>query len=365
MMKRMLIMLGIVAVCVAGIAFWKVTQVRAAIAQSKQFAPPPPAVTTATVQSSRWQPTLRSVGSLKALNGVTISTDLPGIVAAIEFSSGATVQAGQLLVRLDSRQEQAQLQAAEARRDLAQVNLQRQRELIATGAIAKSDLDAAESLYRQAVAAVEEARALIARKQIVAPFAGRLGIRQVDLGQYLNVGAPIVQLESVDPILAEFAVPQPNLDQVAVGKTVRLTAPGLGAEEFTGEITAMEARVDPATRNVLVQATVRNAEGKLRPGMFVNVEVLLPETEVLAVPTSAIRYAPYGDTVFVVKDGVCEQRFVKLGSARGDLMVVESGVRAGEEIVTSGTFKLRGGMPVRVNNAVLPSADPRPVVPNT
>jgi membrane fusion protein (multidrug efflux system) len=365
MMKRMLIMLGIAAVMVAGIAFWKVTQVRAAIAQSKQFAPPPPAVATARVQPTRWQPTLRAVGSLRALNGVTVSTDLPGIVAAIEFQSGATVEAGQLLVRLDSRQEQAQLQAAEAQRDLAQVNLERQRELIATGAIAKSDLDAAESLYRQAVAAVEEARALIARKQIVAPFAGRLGIRQVDLGQYLNVGAPIVQLESVDPILVEFAVPQPNLYQVVVGQTVRLTAPGLGGEEFRGEITAIESRVDPVTRNVMVQATVRNTEGKLRPGMYVNVEVLLPEIEVLAIPASAIRYAPYGDTVFVVKDNVCEQRFVKLGPGRGDLIVVENGLHAGEEIVTAGAFKLRAGMPVQVNNAVSPAADPAPVLPNT
>ncbi len=365
MWKRMFIMLGVVLLVVVGIAFWKVTQVRAAIELGKQFAPPPAAVTTTTVKLSRWQPTFRAVGSLQAVNGVTVSTDLPGIVAVIEFESGATVRQGDLLVSLDSRQEQAQRQAAEARRDLAMINLERQRELIATGAIAKSDLDAAESQARQAAAAVEEAAALIARKNIVAPFAGRLGIRQVDLGQYLNVGAPIVQLESVDPIHVEFAVPQSHLDQVAVGKTVRVTVPGLSDEEFAGQITAIESRVDELTRNVMVQATVPNPASKLRPGMFGNVEVLLPETEVVVIPSAAISYAPYGDTVFVVKSNVVEQRFVKLGARRGDQIAIASGLQVGDEIVTSGTFKLRNGLAVQVNNSVQPSEDASPTPPNT
>jgi membrane fusion protein (multidrug efflux system) len=369
MIKRMLIMLGVVLVVIAGIAFWKVTQVRAAIEMSKQFAPPPAAVTTTLVKTTRWQPTLTAVGTLKAVNGVTVSTDLPGIVASIEFQSGALVEKGALLIQLDRQQEEAQLRAAEARRDLAKANLDRQRELIETGAVAKSEFDAADSEYRQAWAAVDEMRAVIARKTIVAPFAGRLGIRQVDVGQYLNVGVPIVRLESVDPIHVEFAVPQLNLDQVAVGKAVRLRVPGLGSEEFAGTITAIEARVDEATRNVMVQATVPNPAQKLRPGMYVNVEVFLPESEVIAIPSAAVSYAPYGDTVFVVKtaDGgkMVEQRFVKVGASRGDQVHILSGLKVGEEIVTSGAFKLRNDLPVQINNSVQPSDDAHPTPPNT
>lgn len=369
MKKRMLIMLGAVALFVGGIAVVKVTQVRAAIAMGKQFAPPPAAVTTTLVKKGLWQPTLSAVGSLKAVNGVTVSTDLPGIVSQIAFQSGANVGKGDLLVKLDSQQEEAQLRAAEARRDLAKINFDRQRELVTSGAVSKSDYDAAETEYRQAAAAVDEARALIARKNIVAPFAGRLGIRQVDLGQYLNVGAPIVQLESVDPIHVEFAVPQQNLEQIAVGKTIRLTAPGLGSAEFTGEITAVDARIDETTRNIRVQGTVRNPESKLRPGMFVNAEVLLPERETISIPASAVSYAPYGDSVFVVKTAdagkTVEQRFVKLGAGRGDQIAVATGLAEGDEIVTSGAFKLRNGLPVQVNNSVQPSDDAHPNPPNT
>ncbi len=369
MKKRMLIMLGVVALFVAGIAVVKVTQVRAAIEMGKQFAPPPVAVTTATVRKNLWQPTLGAVGSLKAVNGVTVSTDLPGIVSQIAFQSGADVAKGDLLVKLDCQQEEAQLRSAEARRDLAKLNLDRQRELVASGAISKSDFDATETEYRQAVAAVDEARALIARKNIVAPFAGRLGIRQVDLGQYLNVGAPVVQLESIDPIHVEFAVPQQNLDQIAVGKAIRIRAAGLGNEEFTGEITAVDARLDEATRNIRVQGTVHNPASKLRPGMFVNTEVLLPEREVVGIPASAVSYAPYGDSVFVVKEQqggkIVEQRFIKLGPGRGDQIAVASGMAEGDEVVSSGAFKLRNGLPVQVNNSVQPSDDAHPNPPNT
>ncbi|MCG3150326.1 MAG: Multidrug resistance protein MdtA [Verrucomicrobiae bacterium] len=362
----MFIMLGAVLLVAAALAFVKITQFRKGMAMMQAMQPPPAAVTTVVVQQEVWQPTARAVGSLKAVNGVAVSTDLPGIVAEIAFQSGAEVNKGDLLLKLDSQQEQAQLRSAEARRDLAKQNLDRQKELVASGAVSQSNLDSADSLYRQAVAAVDEARVLIARKNITAPFAGRLGIRQVDLGQYLNVGAPIVQLESIDPIHVEFAVPQQNLAQVSVGKKLRLKAAGLNGEEFTGEVTAVESRLDAATRNVMIQGTAANNAGKLRPGMFVEVEVFLPEQEVVTVPASAISYAPYGDSVFVVKDGkTVEQQFVKLGAMRGDKITVLTGLKAGDEVVSSGVFKLRNGVPVQVNNSVQPGNNTNPNPPNT
>ena len=360
MKKRMLIMLGAVALGIAIIGGYKVTQVRAGIEMMKQMAPPPTAVTTIVVEPVQWRPTLNAVGSLKAVNGVTISTDLSGIVAEIAFQSGAHVKKGELLVKLDSQQEEAALRMAEARRDLAKLNVDRQRELISSGAVAKSTLDEAESLYQQAIAAVDEARALIARKNIKAPFDGRLGIRQVDLGQYLDVGTPIVQLESIDPVHVEFALPQQNLGEIAVGKELRLKAAGLDGDEFTGEITAIESRLDPATRNVTIQGTVSNPEHKLRPGMFVNVEVLLPEQTVMSLPASSISYAPYGDSVFVVKDGKAMQQFVKLGQSRGDQVAVVSGIKPGDEVVSSGAFKLRNSLPVQVDNSVQPENETNP-----
>lgn len=368
MKKRMLIMLGAVTVFIVAVGGYKVIQVRAGIAMMKKMTPPPAAVTTTIAKQEQWQPTLNAVGSLKAVNGVTVSTDLAGIVSQIAFQSGASVKKGDLLIKLDSQQEEAQLRSAEARRDLAKVNLERQRDLVASGAVSKSEFDSAESEYRRAEAAVDESRALIARKNITAPFDGRLGIRQVDLGQYVNVGTPIVQLESTDPIHVEFAVPQQSLELIAVGKKLRLKATGIGDAEFEGEITAIDSRLDEATRNVMVQGTVSNPENKLRAGMFANVEVLLPEKTVVSVPASSISYAPYGDSVFIVKSGetgkVVAQQFVKLGASRGDQIAVVSGIQEGDEVVSSGAFKLRNDMPVQVDNSVRPGNEPNPTPAN-
>ena len=350
---------------VAAIGSWKVRQIQTAIALGKSFTLPPVAVTTVVAKRERWQPALRAIGSLKAVNGVAVSTDLPGIVAQVAFQSGAAVKKGDLLLQLDSQQEAAQLRSAEARCDLAKLNLDRQKELVASGAVSQSNLDTAATEHRQAAAAVDEARVLIARKNIVAPFAGRLGIRQVDLGQYLNVGAPIVQLESIDPIYVEFAIPQQNLDQVSTGKPVRLKVAGLGEESFLGAVTAIEPRLDEATRNVMVQGTVVNPAGKLRPGMFVQVEVLLAEQDVLSIPASSVSYAPYGDSVFIVKGGkTVAQQFVKLGATRGDQVTVITGVAEGDEVVSSGAFKLRNGIAVQVNNSVQPGNEANPNPPN-
>jgi len=373
MARRMVVMLGLMLLFIVAIGAWKRWQIKTGVAMAAKFAPPPTAVTTAMAKTERWQPVLSAVGSLKAVNGVTVSTDLAGIISRISFQSGATVKKGDLLVKLDSSQEEAQLHSAEARRDLAKLSLDRQRDLRASGAVSQSDYDSAESEFRQAAAAVDDARAHIARKTITAPFDGLIGIRQVDLGQYLDVGAPIVPLQSTDPIYVNFSLPQENLGQIAIGKKLHVKANGVAGDQFEGEITAVDSRFDESTRNILIQGTVANAENRLRPGMFVNVEVIQPEQDVVSIPATSINYAPYGDSVFVVKeiqgpDGKsfkgALQQFVKTGTTRGDQASIISGVKAGDEVVSSGVFKLRSGIPVQVNNSVQPGNEANPTPPN-
>jgi len=368
MTRPMLAMLGLMLLFILGIAAWKVWQIRTGIAQSAKFAPPPTAVTTAVAKMERWQPVLSAVGSLKAVNGVTVSTDLAGIISQIAFQSGAAVKKGDLLVKLDSSQEEAALHTAEARRDLAKLSLDRQKNLRSSGAVSQSDYDSADSEFRQDSGLVDAANALIARKTIVAPFDGILGIRQVDLGQYLDVGKPIVPLQSTDPIYVNFTLPQENLDQIAVGKKLRVKANGVAGDQFEGDITAVDSRFDESTRNITVQGTVANAENRLRPGMFVNVDVLQSEQDVVSIPATSISYAPYGDSVYVVKDGKAGkeviQQFVKTGPTRGDQVSIISGVKAGDEIVSSAPFKLRSGIPVKVENSVQPANEASPTPPN-
>jgi membrane fusion protein (multidrug efflux system) len=369
MAKRMIITLAAVAVFLTAIGFIKFRQIQTAIAQASSFQPPPEAVTTIRTRQEQWTSSLSAIGTTVAVHGVTVSADLPGVVEAISFDSGRAVQAGDVLVRLDTKQEQAQLAAAEAQRDLARLNLDRARGLRQEGIISQADYDRANSENDQAQARVGEIRATIARKTIRAPFAGILGIRQVNLGQYLTAGAPIVPLQSLDPIYVNFSVPQQEVGQLRSGVEVRVSAEGM-ARPFAGRITAVDSVVDEATRNVQAQATLPNPEGRLRPGMFVQAEVLVgASSAVVALPTSAIAYAPYGDSVFVVGDvkgpkgetyrGV-RQQFVKLGGARGDQVAVVSGLQAGEEVVTSGVFKLRNGAAVHINNDVRPGNDLAP-----
>jgi membrane fusion protein (multidrug efflux system) len=371
----MLLMLAIVAVVIAGIALWKYTLIQKGIAMGKKFAPPPAAVTTLIVQPQKWQPVLSAVGSLKAVNGVTVSTDLAGIVSEIAFESGTPVKKGALLVKLDTAEEEAQLVSAEAKLTLARTDLERKRDLLAKKAIAQSEWDAAQSQLRQMEAEVAEMKALVDRKRLEAPFDGIVGIRQVNIGQYLQPGMPIVPLQSMDPIHVEFALPQTDLPLIAVGKKVQVNAAGLGDSHFTGEITAIDSRVDEATRNIMVEATVPNPDHKLLPGMFVDVEVLLPEKEnVLAIPSSSIAYAPYGDSIYIVREKTApdgkplkqvDQQFVQLGPKRGDQVTILSGLKAGEEVVSSGVFKLRPGAPVQINNSVQPGNELNPTPADT
>jgi len=370
MRKRMILMLTAMGVFIAVIGFVKFQQIQAAIAQGSSFQPPPEAVTTIVAREEPWQTTLSAIGTAVAVQGVTVSADLPGIVEKIAIDSGRKVRAGEVLVQLDTSQERAQLAAAEAQRDLTRVNLERMRELRVKGVTSQAEYDRSTAESKQAEARVGEIQAIIERKTIRSPFTGILGIRQVNLGQYLTAGDPVVPLQSLDPIYVNFSVPQQEVGKLRVGAEVQVTAEGMAGLESTGRITAINSIVDEATRNIQVQATFANPEGKLRSGMFVQAHVILGTAEpVVALPASAINYAPYGDSIFIVEDtegpdgkkylGV-RQQFVKLGSARGDQVALVSGVTPGDEVVTSGVFKLRNGGAVLVNNEIQPANDPAP-----
>ena len=355
---------------IVGIAGWKAHQISQAIARGKSFKMPPDAVTSLKVSEKSLSPVLEAVGSLTSPQGVTLSADLPGIVTAIAFESGTAATNGQLLVQLDTRQEEAQLRTAKAKLALARQNRDRANELNQKRVIATSAFDEAKSQYDAAVASLDETQATIDRKTIRAPFSGAIGIRQINVGQYLKSGDPIVQLESLDPIYVNFALPQQNLGNLKVGQSVKIEADGLPGKVFEGSITAINSMVDTSTRNIQIQATIRNPEHLLRSGMFAGVQVALPERDnVVMVPSTAIQYAPYGDSVFVIetmKDeqgkeylGVHEQG-VTLGKSRGDQIEIRKGLKPGDEIATSGLFKLRQGGAVKVNNSVQPGNNPSP-----
>jgi len=370
MWKRMILMVVSVILFLGVIGFVKFRQVQAAIAQYSSFQPPPEAVTTVVAAQQDWEQAVSAIGSVTPVNGVTVSADLAGVVRSIEFESGRSVKKGDVLVRLDVRQEQAQLSSAQAQLNLTHLNYDRAKGLRSEGVLSQADYDTAKAELDKADASVKEIQATIDRKTISAPFGGALGIRQIHLGQYLAEGAPIVPLQSLDPIHVDFGVPQQALASIKVGGPIRVTTDGLGATAFEGKITAIDSVVDSATRNAQVQATFANPDHQLHPGMFVKADAILPATsQVIAIPTSAIRYAPYGDSVFVVEQvkgpkgqeylGV-RQQVVKLGEARGDQVAVLSGLKAGEQVVTSGVFKLRNGAAVLVNNEVQPGNNPTP-----
>jgi len=370
MAKRMILMLIVTAVFVGALGFVKFRQIQTAIGEAASFQPPPEAVTTVVVSEERWPATLTAIGTVAAVQGVTVSADLPGTVERIEFESGQSVREGQVLAVLDTRQEQAQLAAVEARRELARTNFERMQGLLNERVISKAEFDQATAEYRRTDAEAGEIRAAIQRKTIRAPFSGILGIREVNLGQYLAGGDPLVTLQALNPIYVNFGVPQQAATQVRVGRTVRVRTDGSPAIELAGRVTAIDSVVDEATRNIEVQATLGNPERALRPGMFVQAELFLGrEDPVKALPASAISYAPYGDSVFVVAELTDEQgrryrgvrqQFVKLGPARGDQVAVVSGVNPGDEVVTSGVFKLRNGAAVEVDNSVRPANSPAP-----
>lgn len=372
MKRRMSLMLFALITFLAAVSVLKFSQVRAAIAKNSSFQPPPEAVTTTIARQEPWSTRLSAIGTAMAVHGVTVSADLPGVVEKIAFESGRTVAQGTVLAELDVRQERAQLASAEAALELARLNLERSRGLRDSGVLAQADLDSTLAAHAQAAARVGEIKATIERKTIRAPFTGLLGIRQANVGQYMAAGDKIVPLQSLDPIYVNFSIPQQEVGRVRSGTPVRVATQGASgpALRLTGNVSAVDAVIDEATRNVQIQATLPNPEGKLRPGMFVEVEAVLgTSVQVIALPGSAIGYAPYGDSVFLVTEmkgpggasyrGV-QQQFVKLGPSRGDQVAVVSGLAPGQEVVTSGVFKLRTGAAVVVNNKVQPANDPAP-----
>ena len=371
MAKRMIAMLVVVIAFIAVLGLYKYSQIKKAMSQS--WSAPPEAVTTIVARQEPWNATLSAIGTVAAVNGVTVSADLPGVVEQISFDSGRAVGKGDVLVRLDARQERAQLAAADAARDLARLSLERKAGLLAKAAIPQATYDQAAAEHKQAEARVGEIRAMIDRKTIRAPFAGVLGIREINVGQYLAGGAPIVSLQAVRPAYVNFTVTQQDLGRMTIGSKIEATSDALGGATEVGKIAAVDSVIDEATRNGRVQAIFENRSGKLRPGMFV--EARLAEgtrSNAITLPASAISYAPFGDSVYIVEDvkdpksgktyrGV-RQQFVKLGGSRGDQVAVLTGIKAGEEVVTSGVFKLRPGAAVTVNNAVQPGnlAAPKP-----
>ncbi len=352
----------------AGIKF---LQIQHMMEQGKQFTPPPAVVTTAVAERQSWEMTLTTTGSLSAMRGVTVAAEIPGKVVEIRFKSGETVREGELLVRLDTNIEEAQLKEAEAAVDLARINLERARDLLKRNSMAKAGFDSAQSAYRQARARADAIRATMAKKQIQAPFAGRLGVRLVNLGQVLGEGEPVVTLQSLQTLQVDFSLPQQDLARLQTGLTVRIQADSLDGKPTQGRITAINPEVDTATRNILVRARIPNPDSRLLPGMYVNVTVVLPQQEpTLAIPATAVQYAPFGDSVFVVekkekKHLVVRQQFVRLGRTRGDFIAVRSGLAEGAVVVSTGVFKLRNGQVVQVDNTLSPHFELSPKPPDS
>lgn len=371
MIRKLAVAVLIVLAVIGALAGVKVAQIKSLIAAGKSATVPPETVSSFVVREESWQGTLTAIGSISAVQGVTLTPDIPGTVRQIAFESGAVVAQDDLLVKLDTSSEEAQLRAVEAQLELARITVSRARTLRKGDTVSQSELDTAEASLKQTEANADAIRATIAKKTIRAPFAGRLGIRLVNLGQYLEAGKPIVSLQSLEPVYADFSLPQQELARLKTGMAVRLTTDAYPGRQFEGKLTAINPDLDQATRSVGLQATFGNPEQLLRPGMFARVEVLLPEQQkVLVIPATSVLSAPYGDSVFVIESKAAEgggqpqltvrQQFIRTSRARGDFLSVEVGLKPGERVVSSGIFKLRNGMAVVENNELAPKSTEAP-----
>ncbi len=369
---RYLLPIGLLLAVIAGLATVKYKQIAGLIHAGKvaqAAGPPPEVVGSAVAAEDSWEKTLSAVGSVAAVRGVTVSNESAGVVSAIHFESGATVKAGQVLVELDTSVERAQLASAGARKELAAISAGRSRKLVDSAAISAAQLDGDEAQLKTSSADFGALQAQIDRKTVRAPFAGRLGIRAVNLGQYLNPGTAVTVLESMGSVYVDFSLPQQELADVRVGVPVRVRLTGEANTELTGVIGAIDPSVDTTTRTIKLRASVPNPRDLLRPGMFVKVTVVLnAKNRVVTAPATSVVHASYGDSVFVVENGasgkVARQQFVRLGAARGDFVAIADGVKSGQELVTSGAFKLRNGGRVVVDNSIQPSPMLQPSVEN-
>jgi membrane fusion protein (multidrug efflux system) len=369
MTKKILLAIGAVLLVFALLAGIKTLQIGTLIAFGKSFAPPPETVSTAVAREEKWQETLVAVGSVSAVRGARITAEIAGTVTHIAFESGGTVKQGDLLLQLDVSTEDAQLRALDAQVKLAQTNLGRFRSLRAENTVSQSELDQVETALQQKQAEADALRATIAKKTIRAPFGGRVGIRQVNEGEYVEAGKLIVSLQLLMPVYGDFALPQQELARVRTGLPVRALTDTYPGQQFDGTLTAIDPDVNALTRSVQLQATFANPQELLRPGMFARFEVLFPDAHpVLAIPATSVLSAPYGDSVYVLAPAtnapdafIVRQQFVILGPrSKGDFVSVTSGLKPGDKVVTSGTFKLRNGMRVVENNDIVPTSQRQP-----
>jgi membrane fusion protein (multidrug efflux system) len=372
--KRKPIVLAILGVVALVVLIFGIKVLQIGKMMSMPMVMPPTTVSSAIAKEEDWAPTLSAIGSVSAVQGAVVSTELGGVVAEIDFQNGGVAKKGDILMRLDSSAEEAQLRTAQADLELARANVERERGLAARKVVSQQELDAAESTFGQKQGSVDNMRAFITKKQVRAPFDGMLGIRQVNVGQMINSGQQVVQLTALDKVYVDFALPQQNLPRLETGYEARVHADALPGHEFKGKVTAINSMVDAVTRNVGVQATLETPDHKLRPGMFVKVDVILPKkSKTLVIPGSAVSYAPYGNSVFVIEkkkdpktakeSESLRQAFVRVGEARGDFVAITEGLKAGDVVVSTGVFKLRNGMPVVINNdlAPKPQLNPKPM----
>jgi len=376
MIKPLIIMLLIVAVVLGGIFGWQAFMGSMMKKYMGAAATAPQTVSTVTAAKTTWQAEIRAVGTLRAVRGADLSAQAAGEVDKSEFESGDEVSAGKLLLRLRPNDDFAKLQQLQAAAELAAQTLKRDQEQFAAQAISQANLDTDVSTLKSAEGAVAAQQALIDEKIVKAPFAGRLGIRQVDVGQYLTAGTAIVTLQALDPMLIDFYVPQQALEHLKIGEAATATVDTYPGVSFKGNVESINSKVDMASRNVQVRASFHNADKRLVPGMFANVVIDSGDaTSEITVPQTAVTYNPYGDTVYILQHGAgvdgngkrqdtVQQRFVKLGATRGDQVAVESGVSAGDVVVSAGQMKLRNGAPVVINNSVQPTDDINPTPPN-
>jgi len=376
MKRKILISVASLVAIIALLAGIKTLQIMAMIKNGAAFTQPAETVTAADVKQETWESLLHAVGSVTAVHGVVLKAELAGTVHEIAFESGAQATKGQVLVRLDTSLEEAQLKASEAKAELARLNFERAKDLKKQGVISQSDYDSSEAEFHSTASDADTIRATIGKKTIRAPFSGQLGIRSVNLGQYVDAGNEIVSLNSLDPVYVDFNLPEQQAGELKKALGVRITADAAPGASFDGKVTAFNPDINASTRNVKVQATVPNPSGTLRPGMFARVQVVLPESQsLLVIPQTAVLHAPYGDSVFVindVKDDKSQQSTkqvqmttVRLGETRGDFVAVTQGLKAGQTIVSSGVFKLRNGAIVAVDNSLAPEAQTAPKPPNS
>lgn len=379
---RWLVAGGVLLLIVLFLAGTKFVQIFTMIQAGKHMTPPPVAVTTTKVQTVEWQPLRPAVGTLIALRGTTLSAELTGTVREIGFENGSLVKKGQVMVRLDTSAESAQLQSAQADEALAKQTLDRAESLRRQEVNTQAELESAQARDKQAKATVVNLQAIINKKVIRAPFDGRAGIRAVELGQVVSPGTPIVSLQTVSPIYAEFQLPQQALADVKLGQKAVLKVDVFPDATWEGTITTINPEVDPATRNVRIRATVENPDGRLNPGMFASVEVEAGKPgQALVVPATSVIYAPFGDSVYLVAEQkadpapapakapgdkptlIAQQQFVRLGERRGDFVQILNGLKGGETVVSNGAFKLRNGQTIMINNALAPPVQfvPAPV----